>query len=202
MNILSILKEKRNQKGFSLIELMIVVAIIGILAAIAIPSFTGFQNRAKESEGKNNLGGLYTGLKACEVEHGGYDKCFLSTRTTGATEQIAIDFSSSKFYSTMGFTDDHYGNASVHTTCSKGTTTFQAVASPSEVKGDCPDGSSESKASSASCSDGFTVDATDSTKCNCDENDDTTTSSSGLRAFWIDNTRAITSAGSNGECSS
>ena len=50
----------RGQKGFTLIELMIVVAIIGILAAIAIPNFLAYQARAKQSEAKTNLGGIYT----------------------------------------------------------------------------------------------------------------------------------------------
>ncbi|RYZ83235.1 MAG: prepilin-type N-terminal cleavage/methylation domain-containing protein, partial [Proteobacteria bacterium] len=54
--------------GFSLIELMIVVAIIGILASIAVPNFKKFQVKARQSEAKSQLTSLYTAEKAFEGE--------------------------------------------------------------------------------------------------------------------------------------
>jgi prepilin-type N-terminal cleavage/methylation domain-containing protein len=53
------LSKIRNKKGFTLIELMIVVAIIAILAAIAIPNFLKFQAKSKQSEARTMLTGVY-----------------------------------------------------------------------------------------------------------------------------------------------
>ena len=65
-------KTLRNRKGFTLIELMIVVAIIGILAAIAIPNFLRFQLKSKTSEGKVNLAAIRTAEESYLAEFGLY----------------------------------------------------------------------------------------------------------------------------------
>jgi len=57
-----------REKGFTLIELMITVAILGILAAVAIPSFLQYQSRARQSEAKISLGAMYTLQVAYFVE--------------------------------------------------------------------------------------------------------------------------------------
>lgn len=56
------MKHKQKQKGFTLIELMIVVAIIGILAAIAIPSYQDYTARAQVSEAVSLASSFKTGL--------------------------------------------------------------------------------------------------------------------------------------------
>jgi type IV pilus assembly protein PilA len=55
--------KRRQSNGFTLIELMIVVAIIGILASIAIPSFLRLQARARQSEVSTNLKSLFTSMR-------------------------------------------------------------------------------------------------------------------------------------------
>ena len=68
--MISLINKMKKKEGFTLIELMIVVAIIGILAAIAIPNFLKFQLRSKAGEGKLNLSGIRTAQESYFAETG------------------------------------------------------------------------------------------------------------------------------------
>ncbi len=79
------MKALRSSKGFTLIELMIVVAIIGILAAIAIPNFLQYQMKSRQSEAKTNL----MAIKTSEVSWQGERGCFLTVAAAPGTAPVA-----------------------------------------------------------------------------------------------------------------
>ena len=67
---------KASQAGFTLVELMIVVAIIGILSAVAVPNFKRYQAKSKTSEAKIQLAAAYTAQQSFYGDFGIYHNCF------------------------------------------------------------------------------------------------------------------------------
>lgn len=88
---------KKVQQGFTLIELMIVIAIIGILASIALPAYQQYTNKAKFTEVISVANGYKTAMSVCLQAEGAFANCGLgsggvpATRTTGFVSGVTVN---------------------------------------------------------------------------------------------------------------
>ena len=81
--------KRQGQKGFTLIELMIVIAIIGILAAIAIPNFISYRKRSYDTAAQSDLKNLMTAQEAYFVDFQKYAD-FDKTSWSAATDSVTL----------------------------------------------------------------------------------------------------------------
>jgi type IV pilus assembly protein PilA len=124
----------KKQQGFTLIELMIVVAIIGILAAIAIPAYQDYTIRAQVSEGLNLAGGAKAAVSEYTMDSG-----LFPTNNTQAGLSAAGTINGKYVVSVTnasGLLTVVYGN-SAHTTLAAGRLELSAATSAGSVQWIC-----------------------------------------------------------------
>ncbi|MFT5686415.1 MAG: type IV pilus assembly protein PilA [Myxococcota bacterium] len=122
-----------DRKGFTLVELMIVVAIIGILAAIAIPNFVAMQYRAKRAEVPANVDGIKTAEVAYDAA---FDKFIeqAAPMPAGTPGKAQVTWTSGSAFDTIGWSPDGKVRGQYSVT-SLSTTNFEVVG-VSDVDGD------------------------------------------------------------------
>lgn len=96
----------RRQAGFSLVELMVVVAIVGILAAIAIPSFVSMQLKAKRAELPANVAGIKMAEMAYESAFDEHVELPLAPRADNDLDRSSVEWTAPTEWTAIGWRPD------------------------------------------------------------------------------------------------
>ena len=139
---------KSLQQGFTLIELMIVIAIIGILAAIAIPAYQGYTIRAQVSEGSSLIGGLETAFDECYANKGSAANCN-TNKAVGITSTISGTYVKSATFANPGEITVTYNSNANANVANKTINWFAYQSGNGDITWLCNDGTSTTKALSA-----------------------------------------------------
>ena len=119
---------KNKSKGFTIVELLIVIVVIGILATLVIVTFTGIQQKARDSKRKTDINALDSHVEAFYASYGFYPtladlqtSSFLSTYLKGFDPSALTDPKGGAVAASSAA--NHYGYAATGTSCSNTTAT-------------------------------------------------------------------------------
>ena len=124
------LKSKTLQKGFTIVELLIVIVVIGILAGLVLNTFSGVQKRARDTQRQTDINSLATQLEVYYNDKAGYPNAtdittaVLKGLDAGATQAPGVTTGTS-IQSTVSTSKDQYG---YQTWAANGTTACTATA--------------------------------------------------------------------------
>jgi prepilin-type N-terminal cleavage/methylation domain-containing protein len=104
----------KKTKGFTLVELVIVIVIVGILSIVAVPIYRGYTRKAMASEGKSLLGSIQTSEKIYYAEYGNF---YTITGSTAYNPLLDVDARANKYFTAYSVTSttpsDEFGATTV-----------------------------------------------------------------------------------------